>query len=299
MSNAPAPSVVGILGFGAMGEGVARVLKASGLEIATCVTDRSRATQGRAQAAGVTGYDTLRSLVDHVDTFLSIVPADQAVPLAEAVAASCEARDRPLHYVDCNSITPRKTQQIAEIVQEAGLLLSDAGIIGPPPVAGRNRTRFYTSGPHRHVLAALGSPEMSVIPLGDGLTEATQMKVLFAAINKGTVALLMNVLAAAKQANLVEAIVSEADAMRPGLLDVARRQAGDLASKSARWAIEMVDLAEALSDLGTDGGYHATAAESYRRLAENIAADAAATGAAPPETLDEVLLAWTKRRSQS
>ena len=59
---------------------------------------------------------------------------------------------------------------------------------------------------------------MPVIRLGDGLSQATEMKVLFAAANKGATALLANVLAAAKQVGLLDRVVGEIDGARPAYL---------------------------------------------------------------------------------
>ncbi len=294
MADVSDPKAIGILGFGAMGAGVAWSLRTAGFDVATCVAGRSPATQARAETLGVVCCQTLPELVARSDTFLSIVPADQAEMLAAAVAQCLAGRKAPLHYVDCNSITPAKTLRIGETVSQWGAVFSDGGIVGPPPSEGRSSTLLYVSGPNRAVLSALATPEMQVIPLGESLSQATEIKVLFASLNKGSVALLTNVLAAAQRVGLYGEVSRVADAMRPGLLDVARGSAGELPDKAARWAIEMEDLAEALDDLGVDGGYHATAATSYRRLAENLADDVDDAGA-EASALARVLANWPRR----
>lgn len=284
MSTPPHPKVIGVLGLGQMGSGVAADLRNSGFDVVASLEGRSPRTGDRAANAGVHIVSGIAEVVTAADTFLSIVPADQALPLAERVAAALGGR--PLHYVDCNSITPSKSAAIAAIVTGAGATFSDGGIIGPPP-GGRTKTRLYVSGPHSEVLAALATASMPVIPLGPGLTQATEMKVLFAAANKGATALLANVLAAAKLAGLLDRVTGELDAIRPGLLGCVRGSAPDLADKAARWAVEMDDLAEGLREMGAHGGYHDAAADGYRRLAANIAD----TGD-EPEALARVLTAW-------
>lgn len=278
------PSVIGVLGLGAMGAGVAADLKMSGLQVVSALEGRSAATRTRAEAAGVQLLGNLAEVVARADTFLSIVPSDQAEALAAAVASRLQGK--ALHYVDCNSITPSKTLRIARVVEAAGATFSDGGIIGPPP-GGKMKTRLYVSGPHAPVLSALASEQMPVIALGQGLTEATEMKVLFAAANKGATALLANVLAAAAQVGLLDRVTGELDAVRPGLLGCVRSSAPELGDKAARWAIEMEDLAEGLADMGAHGGYHRAAAESYRRLAANM--DDVSAKADP---LARVLEAW-------
>ena len=286
MSTISKPAVVGVLGLGSMGSGVAADLNASGLDVVTALEGRSGRTRERALTAGARVLPSLDQLVATCDTFLSIVPADQAEPLAVLIAA--RVKGRALHYVDCNSITPSKTRRIAKTVEAAGATFSDGGIIGPPP-GGKMKTRLYVSGPASGVLSALQSERMPVIRLGDGLTQATEMKVLFSAANKGATALLANVLAAARTVGLLDRVVGELDAVRPGLLATVRNSAPDLDDKAARWAIEMEDLAAGLAEMGADGGYHSTAAESYRRLAVNLAKRPGGDA----DALTRVLAAWT------
>lgn len=287
MPTVTKPNVVAVLGLGAMGAGVAGDLKASGFDVVSTAVGRSGKSRERAATANVRLLDSLDAVVAAADTFLSIVPADQAEPLAVAVAGALKGK--PLHYVDCNSITPAKTARIAKTIEAAGAIYSDGGIIGPPP-GGKMKTRLYVSGPQADVLSAMASERMPVIRLGDSLTQATEMKVLFSAANKGAVALLTNVLAAARSVGLQNEVTAELDQRIPGLLGCVHRAAPELGDKAARWAIEMDDLAEGLSDLGCHGGYHRSAGESYRQLAQNL--DRAPASSEP---LARVLDAWRSR----
>lgn len=287
MSGAATPKVIGVLGLGSMGAGVAADLKSSGFAVVSAVEGRSAKTRARAEAAGVRILPDLAQVIAAADTFLSIVPADQAEPLADAVAGRLNGK--PLHFVECNSITPSKTLRIAQRLAAAGAIVSDGGIVGPPP-GGRSKTKLFVSGPHAHTLSALASERMPVVKLGESLSQATEMKVLFSAANKGAVALLTNVLAAARSVGLQNEVTAELDQRIPGLLGCVHRAAPELGDKAARWAIEMDDLAEGLSDLGCHGGYHRSAGESYRQLAQNL--DRAPASSEP---LARVLDAWRSR----
>ena len=283
MSSVASPKVIGVLGLGAMGGGVARDLETSGFDVVSTAAGRSGRSRERAVKSGVRLLDSLDDVVAAADTFLSIVPADQAEPLAAAVAAAL--RGKRLHYVDCNSITPAKSARIATTVQAAGAVYSDGGIIGPPP-GGKVKTRLYVSGPHASALEPLASGRMPVIRLGESLTQATEMKVLFSAANKGTAALLANIMAAATKVGLLDRVMGELDSVRPGLLAALRQAAPDLDDKALRWAIEMDDLAQGLADLDAHPGYHQAAGEGYRRLAANL------PDAKGPDALSRVLAAW-------
>lgn len=283
MSSVAKPKVIGVLGLGAMGAGVAGDLVASGFDVISTASGRTGRSRERAVLAKVRLLDSLAAVIAAADTFLSIAPADQAEPLAASVARLLGGKK--LHYVDCNSITPAKTSRIAQTVLSAGGVYSDGGIIGPPP-GGKMKTRLYVSGPHAGVLNALASERMPVIQLGDSLTQATEMKVLFSAANKGTAALLANIMAAAAKVGLLDRVVGEIDSARPGLLAALRNSAPDLDDKAARWAIEMEDLAQGLADLGAHPGYHRAAADGYRKLAANL------PDAKGDDPLARVLAAW-------
>ncbi len=281
------PAVIGVLGLGSMGAGVAQDIKASGFDVVSTAAGRSARSRERAAATGIRLLPSLADVVAAADTFLSIVPADQAEPLAAAVAACIKGK--PLHYIDCNSITPSKVTRIAKAVTAAGATYSDGGIIGPPP-GGKIKTRLYVSGPHAAVLAGLASERMPVLQLGESITQATEMKVLFSAANKGTVALLANIMSAAAKVGLLDRVAGELDAVKPGLMKVLTSAAGDLDDKAARWAVEMDDLAQGLSDLDVHPGYHQAAGDGYRRLAANLPDTDAATA------LDRILKAWSGPR---
>lgn len=283
MTTVGKPRVIGVLGLGAMGAGVAGDLRASGFDVVSTAEGRSGRSRERGVQAGVRMLAGLDQVVAIADTFLSIVPADQAEPLAAAVAAALKGK--PLHYIDANSITPSKSARIAATVAAAGATYSDGGIIGPPP-GGKVKTRLYVSGPDAGLLQALASERMPVIQLGESLTQATEMKVLFAAANKGTAALLANIMAAAEKVGLTQRVMGELDGVRPGLLTSLRSAAGDLDDKAARWALEMDDIAEGLEDLDAHGGYHRAAADGFRRLAANL------PEAKGDAALGRVLAAW-------
>ncbi len=98
MAEVARPKSVGILGMGHMGSGVGAELARAGFDVVTCLAGRSERTRNRAREAGVRDAGDLRALIAECDTFLSIVPADQAEPLAAEVAQCLNAK--PLHFVD-------------------------------------------------------------------------------------------------------------------------------------------------------------------------------------------------------
>ena len=157
---------------------------------------------------------------------LSILVPAQAIALAERIAAALAASGaRPL-YVDCNAIAPQTTRRIAEIIEGAGARFVDAGIIGPPPKPGTSTTRFYASGEDAGAFARLGDFGLDVRVVGDQPGQASALKMCYAALTKGTTALMTQLSVAAARLGVSEALRAE----------FAREPAGDARAHAARGA---------------------------------------------------------------
>ena len=257
--------IIGILGMGAMGSALTRELRSVGHEIVTCVSGRSQETAARAKSAGADIVPTISDLVNRSEVMLSVVPSDQAEPLAMQVVELTGGQD--LHYVDCNVLMPERTRRIATMVSESGAIFTDGSIIGPPPAPDR-KSHLYLSGPHASDLHDLKTDALQVTVLGDGINQATLLKIMFSAANKGTIALLSAVMAAARNSGVEAAFVSELEAKIPGLYARYQLTEPDLADKAARWAIEMTEIESALGEIGSMGDFHAAAARFYRAMAD-------------------------------
>ena len=94
MSKIDKPAVIGVLGLGSMGSGIAADLKRSGFDVVSALEGRSERTRARAEKAGIRVLANLAEVVRAADTFLSVVPSDQAEPLADAVAKALGAAPR-------------------------------------------------------------------------------------------------------------------------------------------------------------------------------------------------------------
>ena len=81
------------------------------------------------------------------DIFLSIVPPDQAAPLAARMAARCKAIGKAPIYIDLNAVSPETAAEVARILAPSGASFVDGGIIGAPPKGNAPGPTFYVSGP--------------------------------------------------------------------------------------------------------------------------------------------------------
>jgi 3-hydroxyisobutyrate dehydrogenase-like beta-hydroxyacid dehydrogenase len=137
---------VAVMSPGDMGHAVAKVLRAHGLRVITCLDGRSARTRALAAAAGIEEAGSDAALVAGADLVLSILVPAQALPLAERIAGALRAGAGATLYVDCNAIAPQTARRVGEVIEGAGGRFVDAGIIGPPPTAESRGTRFYASG---------------------------------------------------------------------------------------------------------------------------------------------------------
>lgn len=263
MAGADAPAV-GFLHPGEMGAALAALAHATGRRALWASDGRSAQTADRARAAGLADCGTLAALCERAGVVVSICPPHAALELARAVAAEGY---RGI-YVDANAISPRHALEIAGIVAAGGAEFVDAAVVGPPPLRGRD-TRLYLAGPSAAAVASCFPADRLILELvGAEPGRASAIKLCHSAMHKGSLALLFATLAAAEGEG-VRPELERLFASRPatasylnGLDESVRR-----ASKAWRFAGEMDEAADALGGLGLPEGFHAAAAEIYRRLA--------------------------------
>src|SRR2546430_2733399 len=111
---------VGILSPGDMGSAVGNILAQGGVEVFTSLAGRGELTRLRAKEAGIRDAGSLDSLVAEVDLILSILVPSEAVPVAEAIAASMVRTGARPAVADCNAVAPRTARKMDEIIRVVG-----------------------------------------------------------------------------------------------------------------------------------------------------------------------------------
>jgi 3-hydroxyisobutyrate dehydrogenase-like beta-hydroxyacid dehydrogenase len=216
-------------------------------------------------------------LVREADMLLSILVPAEATALAERIARAVRGTDaRPL-YVDCNAIAPQTARQIAEIVEGAGVRFVDAGIIGPPPKPGGSATRFYASGREAAAFARLRDFGLDVRVVGDQPGQASALKMCYAALTKGTTALMTQLSIAAARLGVSDALGAEFAASQPAMLERMQRAVPEMVPKAHRWVGEMQEIARTFEACGLSPRSFEGAAELYALVAGT------ALGRTPPE----------------
>ncbi len=207
------------------------------------------------------------ALVREADLLLSILVPAEAERLARRIAAALERTAADLLYVDCNAIAPQTARRIGALVEAAGARFVDAGIIGPPPKAG-TRTRFYASGEHAKDVAALRDFGLDVRPISAQPGDASAVKMCYAALTKGTTALMTELSVAAERLGVTAVLRQEFAESQQAALDRMGKSIPAMIPKAHRWVGEMEEIASTFEDCGLTAKTYLGAAEIYDFVAQ-------------------------------
>ncbi|MBI4332796.1 MAG: NAD(P)-dependent oxidoreductase [Chloroflexi bacterium] len=270
---------VAILSPGDMGHSVGRVLVDHGVEVLTCLEGRSDRTRALARQAGIKEVASYAELVQSVDILLSILVPARAVEAASAVAGALQAVRKSPVYVDCNAVSPETKREIGRIVAAAGGRFVDAAIIGAPPGRGR-KTKFYACGPHLEDLDILVRNGLDVRRIGGEIGQAAGLKMMYAALTKGLIAISTEAFAGARQMGLYDELIAEMRDSLPGRYEEMERGIPTMVYRARRWIGEMEEIAKTFAGLGMTPAVYQGAAHVYRMVGKTPLADET------PETLD-------------
>ena len=253
---------IGFLHPGEMGVSLAATVLRGGHEALWAADGRGAATRARATEHGLTDAGGVGALCARSDVVVSICPPHAAEAVAAAVA---EAGFRGL-FVDANAIAPARMTDVGRRLAEAGIDVVDGGVIGGP--AWIPGTRLVLSGARAaEVAAAFAAGPLVTEVLGTELGTASALKMAYASVTKGTTALLAAALAAAEGHGVGEALLRQWALDAPGSDDDRALRVRRVTRKAWRFAGEMEEIAATFEAAGVPGGFHAAAAELFRRLA--------------------------------
>lgn len=271
---------IGLLSPGDMGHAIGGVLVQHGGRVITHLGGRSERSHALATAAGITDTPSLAALVQEADILLSVLVPARALDVARSVAGVIADTGADLLYVDCNAVAPRTVRQAETLILDAGGRFADAGIIGPPP-RSPGTTRIYTSGPGAAELTVLNDYGLDLRPIGPEAGQASGLKMCYAALTKGLIALGTELLVAAQQLGLAEALRAEQRQSIPDVLAWLERSTPSMPPKAYRWVGEMEEIATTFADLGLTPNILLGAADMYRLV------ETTPLGRESPETRDK------------
>ena len=268
--------IVAIIAQGGMGAACAKRLTDNGVRVVTSLAGRSEASAKRAATAGMVAVSDIE--IAAADFILSIVPPNEALPLAQRLAPALTAANKKPVYADCNAVSPDTVMEIAPVIEATAAPFVDAGIIGGPPRAGYNGPIFYYSGPDGTGIETLNDYGLIFRPVKGGVGAASALKMSYGGITKGLTAVGSAMILAATRAGVAEALHAELSASQPNLMTYFARSVPDMFGKAYRWVPEMQEIAHFAGDPATEEMYRAIAAH-YERLAADNEGDKAAIGA--------------------
>ncbi|BAY43324.1 6-phosphogluconate dehydrogenase NAD-binding protein [Scytonema sp. HK-05] len=258
---------VGILSPGDMGQAIASVLNQHGLRTVAALDERSQRTRQLASEAKIEDVGSLKRLVVESDLILSVLVPAAAPQAAAQVAEVIQEVGKSILYADCNAIAPYKVKQIEQIIQTAGGQFVDASIIGPPPRVP-NRTRMYVSGVQAYELEQLRDYGLDIRVIGDEIGQASGLKMSYAALTKGLIAIGTELLISAHRLNLEDVLWDELSLSQKNLLDWLIRAIPTMPPKAHRWVGEMEEIAATFGSVGLTELTFKGAAEIYELVKE-------------------------------
>jgi 3-hydroxyisobutyrate dehydrogenase-like beta-hydroxyacid dehydrogenase len=261
--------VVAIVAAGNMGAGIGRRLVENGLTVLTLLNGRSAATQQRAASAGL--QPASLDAVMEADLLLSIVPPANALAFAEQTAFALKSARRKPVFADCNAVSPATVRHIHAVVSATGAEFVDAGIIGFPPEPGGKGPRIYAAGEAAAKLVALSSHGLDMRLLDGPVGAASALKMAYAGISKGNIAIMAAMILAAERSGSAEALRQElAESEQALLKTMSTRIPRSMFPKAWRWVAEMQEIAEFAKEDPAAHEIWMGISKLYDRLAEDL-----------------------------
>jgi 3-hydroxyisobutyrate dehydrogenase-like beta-hydroxyacid dehydrogenase len=241
---------VGLLHPGEMGAAVGAVLRSQGLRVVWASEGRSEETRARAENAGLEDVGSVEAVAES-ELVLSVCPPHAALDVARSVG--------PFEgvYVDANAVSPRTAANVSDRVDR----FVDGGIVGSPP-REVGTTRLYLSGEEAPAVAELFAGSVLDARV---VSNASAVKMAYAAWTKGSAALLLAVRELARAEGIEEKLLEEWALSIPELEARSERAARSVEAKGWRWVGEMEEIAATFEAAGLPGGFHHAAAEVFRR----------------------------------
>jgi len=241
---------VGVISPGDMGQAIAGRLKESGLNVYAALDGRSERTKTLARAAGLTDCGSIEKLVATCELVLSVINPGEALNVARQVAAAMRKTGRKIAFADLNAVSPQTAREADRMIREAGGMFIDGGIIGPPPRGEKDKPRIYVSGPDAYLFESISHPNLLMRVLSERVGDASGVKMCYAAMTKGTTALAVELLVAARKLGVEQALEKEVRESRNDVFEWQMKNIAVMPPKAYRWVPEMQEIAKTFGELG-------------------------------------------------
>jgi len=258
---------VGVISPGDMGQAIAGRLRESGLNVFAALDGRSERTRALAREAGLTDCGSLEKLVAACELVISVINPGEALTVARQVAAAMKKTGRKIAFADLNAVSPQTARDADRMIRDAGGMFIDGGIIGPPPRGEKDRPRIYVSGPDAYLFESIRHPNLVVRVLSERVGDASGVKMCYAAMTKGTTALAVELLVAARKLGVEQALEKELRESRNDVFEWQMKNIAGMPPKAYRWVPEMQEIARTFGELGLTPRMFEGATDVYAMVA--------------------------------
>ena len=173
-------TVAGVIGLGAMGNGIAQTLRRAGYQVRVCDV-RPQAAQAFAKDGGV-ACDSPSDLAATCDVVVSVVVNAQQTEQVLFGANGCAATMRAGSvFVMCSTVDPNWSIQLEKRLADQGLLYIDAPISGGAAKASSGEMTMMTAGSpeaYAKAEAVLNAMAGKVYKLGDSAGAGSKVKII-------------------------------------------------------------------------------------------------------------------------
>jgi 3-hydroxyisobutyrate dehydrogenase-like beta-hydroxyacid dehydrogenase len=258
---------VGVVSPGDMGQAIAGRLKESGLNVYVALDGRSERTKSLAREAGLTDCGSMEKLVATCELVLSVINPGEALNVARQAAAAMRKTGRRIAFADLNAVSPQSARDADRMIRDAGGMFIDGGIIGPPPRGEKDRPRIYVSGPDAYLLGQINHPNLLIRVMSERVGDASGVKMCYAAMTKGTTALAVELLVAARKLGVEQALEKELRESRNDVFEWQMKNIAVMPPKAYRWVPEMQEIAKTFGELGLTRRIFEGATDIYAMVA--------------------------------
>ncbi|SFL76485.1 3-hydroxyisobutyrate dehydrogenase [Paenibacillus sp. 1_12] len=202
---------LGFIGFGEAAFAISSGLKEQGFETIWAydpVWDHptyGALVQGRAAQAQVELMKTPEEVLQHANVVIVAVPADKALGVSEMLKPYLKPGDL---YVDVSAASPKVKKAIWETIQDAGVLMVDAAMVGALLV-DKHKVPILASGNGTDRFIELTAPlHMNITKVSETPGDASAIKLIRSIFMKGYAALGIELLDAAHTFNVEDLVIS-------------------------------------------------------------------------------------------
>jgi 3-hydroxyisobutyrate dehydrogenase-like beta-hydroxyacid dehydrogenase len=209
------------------------------------VAERGKRTRQKCEGEPFEILASLPALVEAADIVLSLVPPQAAAEVAASYTRAVQRAGRKSIYVDLNSIAPATAADIETTLAGAGGDFVDGAIHGLAALLPERGTVYLSGAKASTVAAALGK-RLRVRVLGDAIGRASTFKMLIAGLNKGVLALVIEMCLLAEREQLLPELLGCYREAYPGVMEMVDRLLPTYPRHAGRRAAEMRELEETM-----------------------------------------------------